>query len=255
MGIGTRGAIAAALSVALAGACLGFWMFGFRGLLLFMGVGLGLVLVLDALVQIGPRSVAGLALLLAGLALYSASTLGWGAADVPDGTRYKASPVGLSHVLTPNQPVSKTIDCGWYAISGYTASCTVAPEGQAAFRQLRAVYPLVIAATACCVLGAILSMAPARYRRRVVVPFAAGAAFGSVLAVILFANSLGTALHDLRGLGVGTGGTLGTMELAVAVLLCLTVALLPGESRPRRSLLSHRPMKLTGFAGSLSARR
>lgn len=235
MGFETRGAIAAALSVALAGACLGLWMFGFLGLLLFMGVGLGLVVVLGALVQIAPRSVAGLAWLLAGLALYSASTLGWGAADAPDGTRHKVSPVGLSHVVTPHQPVPKTIDCGWYAISGYTASCIVAAEGQAAFRRLRAVYPLVIAATACCVLAAILSMAPARYRRRVVVPFAAGAACGSVLAVVLFANSFGTALHDLRGLGVGTGGTLGTMELAVAVLLCLTMALLPGESGQRRA--------------------
>ncbi len=255
MGFEARGTIAAAASVALAGACLGFWMFAFRGLLLFMSVGLGLVLVLATLAHLVPRSAAGVALLLAGLALYSASTLGWGAADAPDGTRYKVSPVGLSHVLAPHQPVSKTIDCGWYAISGYAASCTVAAEGEAAFRQLRAVYPLVIAATACCLLGAILSMASARYRRRVVVPFAAGAALTSVLAVILFASSFGTALHDLRGLRVGTGGTLGTMELAVAVLLCLTVALLPGESGPRRALLSNQPMKVTGFPGSLPPRR
>lgn len=229
MGFASRGAIAAASWVAAAGACLGFWMFGFRGLLLFAGVGLGLALIHGTLVRLAPRSVAGLALLLAGLALYSASTLGWGAADASDRTRFKVSPVGLSHVLTPNQPVSTTIDCGWYAASGYTASCTVAAEGQSAFRQLRTVYPLVIAATACCVLGAILSMVPARYRRRVVVPLALGAAVGSILAVILFANSFGTALHDLRGLRVGTGGTLGTMELTVAVILCLTVGLLPGR--------------------------
>lgn len=88
--------------VALLGACLGFWMFAFLGLLLLMGVGLGLVLVLGAPARLAPRAAAGLALLLAALALYSAATLGWGAADAPDGTRYKVSPVGLSHVLTLN---------------------------------------------------------------------------------------------------------------------------------------------------------
>ena len=50
----------AAVPVALAGACLGFWMFGLRGLLLFMGVGLVLILVFGVLAQMAPRAAAGL---------------------------------------------------------------------------------------------------------------------------------------------------------------------------------------------------
>ena len=44
-------------------------------------------------------------LLLAALGLETARPLGWGGADAADGTRYKVSPLGVSHVLRPRQPV------------------------------------------------------------------------------------------------------------------------------------------------------
>ena len=131
------------------------------------------------------------------------------------------SPVGLSHVLTPHQPVSATVDCGWYGISGYAAPCRIAAGGAAAFRELQAVFPLIVIATVCCLLGAIASLPPLRRFQSYQPQLAAGAALTAVLAVILFARSVGEALADLQGLSVGTGGSLGTMQLTLAVMLCM----------------------------------
>jgi hypothetical protein len=213
--------VSPALGEILAGACLGLWMFGFRGLLLFMGVGLALAIVFGFVGARIPRAAAALALLLASTAFQSASTLGWGAADAPDGTRYKVSPVGLSHVLTPNQPVSATIDCGWHRMSEYLTPCTIASGGDAAFRRLQAVFPLIVMATVCCLFGAIVSLPPLRRFRNYQPQLAAGAALSAVVAVILFATSVGGALDNLQGLSVGTGGSLGTMQLTLAVMLCI----------------------------------
>jgi hypothetical protein len=206
-------------------------MFGVSGLLLFMGTGLVIPFAFGLLPR-GRRVAAAVALFVAALALYSASALGWGGADAPDGTRYKASPVGLSHVLTPHQAVSQTVDCGWHARSGYTVACRVAVGGESAFRQLRAVYPLVMVATACCLLGAVVCVLPVPRLQRYQTAFPACASLCAVVAVALFARSLATALEDLRGLSVGTGGTLGTMQLTAAVLLCLSTALSTSRTRP-----------------------
>jgi hypothetical protein len=101
---------------------------------------------------------AGVALFLLAAAFHVASTLGWGGAEASDGTRYKASPVGLSHVLQPRTPVSPTIDC---------------------------------------------------------------AALAALSALVLFDVSIEKALAPLSGLAVSPGGTLGTMQLTAAILLCV----------------------------------
>ena len=210
--------------VALAGAVLGNWMFGLLGLMLFTVTGLSFAVVFRLVATRASRLAASGALLLAGAALQSASTLGWGAADAADGTRYKASPVGLSHVLTPHQPVSETIDCGWYAASGYPTPCNVAAGGQMAFFQLRTVYPLVMVAAICCLVGAMMSL-PTVWRLQSYQALIAGSvAVATLLAVVLFATSFGSALEALNGLSVGTGGTLGTMQVTAAMLLCLTTS-------------------------------
>ena len=226
--------LVAAVSVAFVGACLGFWMFSLRGMFLFAGIGACLTVALDFLPPRATRASALLALTLAAVALRSASTLGWGAADAPDGTRYKASPVGLSHVLTPHQTVSETINCGWWAASGYRTLCKVAPGGQSAFRRLRAVYPLVIVAAVCCVLAAMLSVMSAPlvqgYRRWT----GACATLAATFALALFAISLRPALADLQSLVVSTGGTLGTMEMTAALLLCIATSIAPAGRPSRR---------------------
>ena len=217
--------------VALTGSFMGHWMFGLRGSLLFAAIGVSVSLVFRLVSLVRPGLVAGLGMVLAAALFHSASTLGWGAADAPDGTRYKASPVGLSHVLTPRQPVSKTTDCGWHRAAGYPAPCAVANGGEQAFRQLLTVYPLVLLAALLCGLGAVMSL---RLQWRLHVSqrlIAACAAFAGLLAVVLFAGSIDRALAPLAGLSVGIGGTLGTMQLTAAVLLCFAVWVSPRPTR------------------------
>jgi amino acid transporter len=213
--------------VVLAGAALGYSMFAWRGAALFAGGGAAVAAVFGVIGPRGWRFAAAVALVLAALALRSASTLGWAGADVPDGTRYKASPVGLSHVLTPHQLTSRTEDCGWHSASGYAEPCAIASDGGAAFRRLTAVYPLVLFAVFLCVAGAVLSLRPARRLLAAQRVAAAGAVLVVLLAVVLFAGSVQAALAPLAGLAVGVGGTLGTMQLSAAVLLCLATCLSP----------------------------
>jgi hypothetical protein len=141
--------------------------------------------------------------------------------------------VGLSHVLTPHQLTSRTVDCGWYAASGYVEPCAVASGGEAAFGRLRMVYPLVLLAVLMCVAGAVLSLRPAWRLRGAHRRAACAAAVLALLAVALFAGSVGAALAALQGVSMGTGGTLGTMQLSTAVLLCLAVCLSPSPERSR----------------------
>ena len=76
----------------------------------------------------------------------------------------------------------------------------------------------------------MLSLRPA-WRLRVPQRLAAGgAALIALVAVLVFAISVGKAVAPLAGLSMGVGGTLGTMQLAVAVLLCLTTCLAPRPS-------------------------
>lgn len=222
------------LLLAVAGALLGHWMFSIRGAALFAGAAISGYFVHQL---IGGRSlrIANAAfLLLAAAALYACSTLGWGGADAPDRSRYKASPVGLSHVLRPDQPTSPTEDCGWYAVSGYPMSCAIADRN--AFAALRVAYPLVIAAAILCVISAVLSLVrgSAAWMRgqRVSACIASGLALA---APVLFVHTLSDALAALRGLPVGVGGSLGTMQLSAAILLCLTVCLSPAHQRAARA--------------------
>jgi hypothetical protein len=60
---------------------------------------------------------------------------------------------------------------------------------------------------------------------------AACAALAGLLAVVLFARSIDRALAPLAGLSVGVGGTLGTMQLTAAVLLCSVVWVSPRPTR------------------------
>lgn len=215
------------------GAVAGWWLFGPPGAALFAGFALAVAMGGRFLGRRAPRVFPAVLLALAAAGFNASSTLGWGGADAPDGTRCKASPVGLSHVLTPDRPVSETVDCGWHAASGYPAACAVAEGGTGAFRLLRAVYPLILAAAVLALLGALLSLAPSALRRARR-PLAALGIAAAASAVAVFGHSLPRALADLAGLQPGVGGTLGMMQLVAAGLLSLAVALQPASRTPRR---------------------
>lgn len=208
-----------------AGAALGGWMFHYRGAALFAGVGLitGIGVVVGR--RYAPRLTCAAALVGAALALHASSTLGWGGAEAPDGSRFKASPVGLSHVLTPERLESATVDCGWYAASGYPVPCVVADPR--AFTRLRLVYPIVLLAALLAAAGAALSLSGRARRNPVRRGLAAAAGGAAVGALALFAASVRAALTAIADLPVGVGGTLGTMQVALAFLLLLTIVLYP----------------------------
>ncbi|MGE5927689.1 MAG: hypothetical protein ACM357_10055 [Gemmatimonadota bacterium] len=209
-----------------AGAGPGWWMFHYRGAALFAAVGLAIGLGVMLGSRHAPRLTAVGALLGAALALHASSTLGWAGTDVPDGSRFKASPVGLSHVLTPHRPESATVDCGWHAASGYPAPCAVADSR--AFARLRLVYPLVLTAALLAAAGMALSLSRAALVSHVRRGLASAAALGTIGALGLFATSVRPALAAIADLPVGVGGTLGTMQVALAFLLLLAAALSPG---------------------------
>jgi hypothetical protein len=235
------------LRLALAGvviiaAGLGYWLFGPLGVALWVPLAVSATFIRYLLRGFAPGPVMAVSLLLAGVALYDASTLAWGGADAPDGTRHKASPIGLSHVLSPRQPISPTVNCRWYFASGDAGLCAVAPGAEGAYRQLLAVFPLICLSIVVCLIGCLGQCRRSwrlRFPHRVV---AGTAAVLPALALWLFSRSLGPALAVLAHLEVGTGGTLGTMEVTAAILICVAAAAeTPAHGRLRRG--SRRPMK------------
>lgn len=213
------------LVVVGAGAALGWWMFHYRGAALFAGAGLAIAIGVAVAARHAPRLTCAVALFSAALALHSSTTLGWGGAEAADGSRFKASPVGLSHVLTPDRPESATIDCGWHGASGYSASCAVADPH--AFMRLRLVYPLILAAALLAAAGGALSLSRGALRNRAQRVLASTTMLATIGALVLFATSVQPALAAIADLPVGVGGTLGTTQLALASLLLLAVVLQP----------------------------
>lgn len=209
--------------VVVSGAALGWWMFHYRGAALFAGVGLAVAIGFTLLARVAPRLTGAAALAGAALALHSSSTLGWAGTDVADGSRYKASPVGLSHVLTPAQLESETVDCGWHSASGYADPCIVADAS--AFGWLRTVYPLVLFSTLLALAGSVTALLRSPRSISMHRAFAGSAGAVALAALVLFAESVRPALAAIADLQVGVGGTLGTMQLSLALLLCLTAAI------------------------------
>ena len=180
---------------------------------------------------------AAMALLLAAWAVHSSIPLGWGAADAPDGTRFKVSPVGLSHVLQPHQTVSADVKCGWSPPSGVAELCRVAPGGAAAHGRLRTVRPVLLGTVALAVTAALLAVAGAPLGIRLAA--SAGAAAGPVLALLLFATSVDRAILVLSTIPFGLAAALGTMLVGVAVVLALaSLALQLRATEHRRASLA-----------------
>ena len=162
---------------------------------------------------------AAVPLLLAAWAVHSSIPFGWGGADALDGTRFKVSPGGLSHVLEPHRTVSRDVKCAWSPPSGDPVLCRVAPGGEAAFARLRAVRPILLATVAIAIGAAVLTIggAPLGFR----LATSAAAAVGPVAALLLFATSAGQAILVLSTIPFGLAAALGTMLIGVSVVLAL----------------------------------
>ena len=179
--------------------------------------------------------------MLGAAALFTARPLGWGAADAPDGTRFKVSPVGLSHVLEPRQAVSATRDCRWSPPGGDAELCAVAPGGESAFRVLRTVPWIVSVAALLCMVGALLLLVGAPAMDRPARWALTASVVAALAAPVVFAQSVPRALAALHGLEFGVGGTLGVLQL------CVTVAFLAGLSAAPL-LRSRKPARIVGIA-------
>jgi hypothetical protein len=108
--------------------------------------------------------------------------------------------------------------------SGYTQHCVVAQNGETAFMLLRAVYPLAGFACLTALVAAVLNIFSGRWRR--MYRLAVGLLITAMLlcALGMFGSNVTRALAALDGVNVGVGGSLGTMLVAVAVLLSLALA-------------------------------
>ena len=182
------------------------------------------------------RIVAAALLLLGAAALYTARPLGWGAAEAPDGTRFKVSPVGLSHVLEPRQPISATRDCLWSPPGGDATLCAVAPGGEPAFRALRMVHWIVAVAALLSVLGAVLLLVQTPAMDRPARAALTASVVAALAAPLIFAHAAPRALAALEGLEFGVGGTRGVLQLCVtaAVLAGLAAGMPPHARGPAR---------------------
>jgi hypothetical protein len=164
--------------------------------------------------------IAVLSYLAAALLVLSSLTMGWGGGDAQDGTRYKVSPVGLSHVLTPHQTVSATEDCRWYFGGPDRGPCRVAAGGETAFGRLRMVVPLGGVTVALCLVGIALALT-GRRGTTVSLLVAGLAALLPALMLWIFARNAPRALADLAGTDFGLAATLGTMEMMGAIGLVI----------------------------------
>ena len=168
------------------------------------------------------RWLAAGALLLAAAFLYPIAPLSWGGADAPDGTRFKVSLVGLSHVLKPHQTVSPTEDCRWLP-PGDNGLCRIKPGADGAFVRLRAAYWTLRLGFWLCIGCAVLTLS-ARVPLGVRFPLACLCALMPAAVMLLFSTSAFSAIQVLTTLSGGLAATRATMQAMIAIFLGLLSA-------------------------------
>ncbi|MGH9849550.1 MAG: hypothetical protein ACREBD_06795 [Blastocatellia bacterium] len=235
----------AVVTVAVVAAGLGYWLFGPLGVALWVPLAVFATVTLHFLGRASPGLALAVPLLLAAALLHDSSTLTWGGADAPDGTRYKISPIGITQVLSPNQTVSPTVKCRWYFAGGDADMCAMAPGATLAYRQLLAIFPVICLGIVICLVGCLGQCRQSwrrRFPNRVV---ACTAAVPPAIALWLFSHSPSSALAVLTDLESGVSGTLGTMEVTAAILLCLAAAM----TTPACEWLSNKQMHRSRRSG------
>ena len=174
--------------------------------------------------MVGPtRWLAAGALLLAAAFLYPIAPLSWGGADAPDGTRFKVSLVGLSHVLKPHQTVSPIENCRWLPPAGDNGLCRVKPGAEGAFFRLRAAYWTLWLGFWLCLGCAVLTLS-ARAPLPVRLLITTLCALAPAAVMLLFSTSAFSAIDALSMLSGGLAATRATMQAMIAIFLGLLSA-------------------------------
>lgn len=168
------------------------------------------------------RIICSVLLMAVAYAVNYSSTLGWGGAWAPGDTRYKVSPIGISHVLQPRQAVSPIVWSQWSPETGDPHLRSIAPGGELAYMRLKLINPILQLGFWLALAGAVIVLLPFRKRQsRLLFPvIAAGSAVTVVASVVLFITSASSALAVLAQLeDFGYGGSFGSMLAGVAPLL------------------------------------
>ena len=185
----------------------------------------------------------------AAVLLYASLPLAWGGGDAPDGTRYKLSPVWLSHVLKPHQTVSPTERCRIHGAAS-PERCRIGTGGEEALSRFQLVRTLVFGGAALCLLASLLgffpgSPAPVRLTTGL------AATLVPVAAMVLFSAAARSALEALTNADFGLAATLGTMMLILATALALggTGLLLRPRLTAGRKFVALAALLVLPFAG------
>ena len=170
-------------------------------------------------------AIAPLLLLLAGLCILRAQLLTWAAADAPDGTRYKMSPMALWHVLQPTAIESPTVECGfgWIPSPGLP-TCQLAARADEPTRRLSIAAALLLLAGLWAIGTALFLLRPGGRRfHRVAAAFSLGVL--ALVALALFRPAALELLASIGAMNAGFGGMGWYLVHLVPALAALAAAL------------------------------
>lgn len=174
------------------------------------------------------RVLSGVALFLSALAVQRASTTPWGEGAAADGTHLLLSPIGLSHVVRPQDPIAPTVECRWWPRIGDASLCAPAAGGDRAYERLRLAYPALLVALWLAV-GALLLQALRIPRAPAAHVALSAATFALVMSALVIVTRSGPdALAALQGVKLRFD-SLGFVLAAGAAMLTAASAFLAAE--------------------------
>ena len=102
------------------------------------------------------RICSAIAMFLTALALQWAATAPWIEGRAADGTRFRVSPIGIAHVVSPDSPNVPTVDCRWWPRVGTPSLCAVVAGSEKAYARLRLAYPCLQGALWLAIIALML---------------------------------------------------------------------------------------------------
>ena len=175
------------------------------------------------------RLAALLLLLTASLCSHQASTRGWGEGLGSDGTRYRLSPNGISH-LTPDG--SALARCRWFPLHGTDPLCQAAPGAESRYQRLTYAYPALQGGAWLSFLAMLVLTLAGPQASILIRSLAIFGTLTAILGTLLVLGSAPSAVAVLMGLSFGFGGP-GLVMGLIAPVAAATAALLIPSAPPR----------------------